>query len=83
MADDQTIRVATTLNHFNEVTKTFVEGVKPMETVRLGGAGNKICNLALGNVDTYMFPQYGLKYWDLCAPESIVKGLGGVSYNLK
>ena len=53
-----------------------------METVRLGGAGNKCCNLALGNVDTYMHPSPGLKYWDLCAPESLIKAMGGISYNL-
>ena len=56
VSEDEILRVATTLNHFNELTKTFVEGVKPMETVRLGGAGNKICNIAMGNADTYMYP---------------------------
>ena len=37
----------------------------------------------MGHVDTYMFPQLGLKYWDLCGPESLVKAMGGVSYNIR
>ena len=49
----------------------------PMEIKRLGGAGNKCYNVAVGNVDSYVYPQYGLKYWDLCAPEMIAKAMGG------
>jgi 3'-phosphoadenosine 5'-phosphosulfate (PAPS) 3'-phosphatase len=44
--------------------------------VRLGGAGNKCNNLVIGTVDSYISPS-GLNYWDICAPESLVKGMGG------
>lgn len=47
----------------------------------MGGAGNKCNNLALGNVDTYIHPSSGLMNWDLCGPESIVKGMGGYTTN--
>ena len=80
--EGHTIRVAASLSHFSDTIKKIIEAADPVETVRLGGAGNKCCNLALGNVDTYMHPSPGLKYWDLCAPESLIKAMGGISYNL-
>lgn len=53
-----------------------------MEIVRLGGAGNKCAHVAIGTVDSYIHANAGLKYWDLCAPEAIIKGMGGLSTNL-
>ena len=50
--------------------------------MRIGGAGNKCYNVAIGQVDSYIYPSYGLKYWDLCASESIIKGMGGKCTNL-
>ena len=79
---DHRIKVAASLSHFSATIKEVIETIEPMETVRLGGAGNKCCNIALGNVDTYMHPSPGLKYWDLCANESLIKAMGGISYNL-
>lgn len=55
----------------------------PVEIKRIGGAGNKCANVATGNVDSYIFPQFGLKYWDLCAPEVLIKAMGGYSTNVK
>lgn len=79
---DHRIRVATTINHFTPTIKEILDTVSPVEIVRLGGAGNKCNHLALGTVDAYIYPSAGLKYWDLCAPESIIKGMGGYSTNL-
>ena len=60
----------------------IIETISPVEIVRLGGAGNKCNNLAIGTVDSYIHPSPGLHYWDLCAPESLIKGMGGYSTNL-
>ena len=60
----------------------IINTIAPVEIVRLGGAGNKCNNLAIGTVDCYLHPSPGLKYWDLCAPEALVKGMGGYSTNL-
>ena len=62
--------------------QTILETLSPVEIVRLGGAGNKCNNLSVGTVDAYIHPSPGLKYWDLCAPESIVKGMGGYATDL-
>lgn len=60
----------------------IIQTISPVEIVRLGGAGNKCNNLAIGTVDSYIHPSPGLRSWDLCAPESIIKAMGGYSTNL-
>ena len=55
-----------------------IEKLAPVEICRLGGAGNKVNRIALGEVDTYVQPRGGLKFWDLCAPECIVRAMGGL-----
>ena len=81
-AEDHQIRVAASLSHFSETIKEVLGALDPVEIKRIGGAGNKVCNLALANVDCYIHPSPGLMHWDLCAPESLVKGMGGVATNL-
>ena len=56
--------------------KTIIEKISNVEIVRLGGAGNKCNNLAIGTVDCYLHPSPGLHFWDLCAPEALMKGMG-------
>lgn len=57
--------------------QNIIETIEPVEIKRIGGAGNKCCNVARGNVDSYLHPSPGLKYWDLCAPETLIKAMGG------
>ena len=79
---DHSIRVAASLSHFSETIKEVIETLQPVEIVRLGGAGNKCCHLAQSTVDAYIHPSPGLMHWDLCAPESLVKAMGGWATNL-
>ena len=81
-AEDHEVRVAASLTHFSDTMKEIIETIKPVEIVRLGGAGNKCCHLSLGTVDSYLHPSPGLKYWDLCAPESLIKAMGGYATDL-
>lgn len=62
--------------------KMIIEKVDPVEMVRLGGAGNKVNRIALGEVDCYISPTIHLKFWDLCAPEAILRGMGGIASKL-
>jgi len=39
--------------------------------------------VAVGNADAYLHPSVGLKYWDLCAPETLIKAMGGYATNVK
>ena len=59
-----------------------IQTIDPVEIKRIGGAGNKCCNVAIGNVDAYMHPSPGMKYWDLCAPETLIKAMGGYATNV-
>ena len=79
---DHQIKVACSLSHFSDTIKEVLEVLDPVDIKRIGGAGNKVCNLALANVDCYIHPSPGLMHWDLCAPESLVKGMGGFATNL-
>jgi 3'-phosphoadenosine 5'-phosphosulfate (PAPS) 3'-phosphatase len=81
-AEEHQIRVAASLSHFNERMQSIIETIKPVDIVRLGGAGNKCFHVSLNTVDCYMHPSPGLKYWDLCANESLIKGMGGFATDL-
>jgi 3'-phosphoadenosine 5'-phosphosulfate (PAPS) 3'-phosphatase len=63
--------------------KEIIETIHPVEIKRIGGAGNKCASLALGKVDSYIHPSPGLKYWDLCASEILIKAMGGYATNVK
>lgn len=58
--------------------QNIVDQLKPYECCRLGGAGNKVNRIALGEVDAYVQPHGGLSQWDLCAPETIIRAMGGI-----
>ena len=76
-ADDYKFIVGTSISHFSQDMKNIIETISPVEIKRLGGAGNKCASVALGNTDSYVYPSKGCKYWDLCAPEILVKAMGG------
>ena len=81
LTSEHTIRVACSLNNFNEQMQTVINKLEPIQICRLGGAGNKVNRIALDEVDTYCQPAPGLKFWDLCAPECIVRAMGGLCTN--
>ena len=56
----------------------FIEGVAPFKLSKLGGAGNKVNRVALGECDCYIQPRLGLGFWDMCAPEVIIRAMGGI-----
>jgi len=81
-ASDHIVKVGASLTHFSGSLKEIIERVAPVDIVRMGGAGNKCLAIAVGKTESYMHPNPGLKYWDLCANESLIKGMGGYSTNL-
>lgn len=62
--------------------QNILNTLEPVEICSIVGAGNKCNNLAIGNFDCYINRSPGLCYWDLCAPESLVKRMGGYATNL-
>lgn len=60
----------------------FIEGLAPYDLNKLGGAGNKVNRVALNEVDCYIQPRSGLGFWDMCAPESVSRAMGGIMTDL-
>lgn len=81
--EDHKIVIACTISHFSQEIKSIVESIAPVEIKRIGGAGNKCLNVATLNADAYVHPTLGLKYWDLCASEVLIKAMGGLATNIK
>ena len=76
------MKVGASLSHFSGSLKEVLDKIAPLDIVRLGGAGNKCLAITVAQTDSYCHPNPGLKYWDLCANESLIKGMGGYSTNL-
>eukprot|EP00027_Filamoeba_sp_ATCC50430_P003523 CAMPEP_0168545324 /NCGR_PEP_ID=MMETSP0413-20121227/2900_1 /TAXON_ID=136452 /ORGANISM="Filamoeba nolandi, Strain NC-AS-23-1" /LENGTH=301 /DNA_ID=CAMNT_0008575419 /DNA_START=8 /DNA_END=913 /DNA_ORIENTATION=+ len=75
--NDGRVIIATTRTHGTPEVEKAIELIKPDEVMRVGGAGHKVVILLQGRADAYVFPTPGTKKWDTCAPEAIVKCLGG------
>ena len=58
-----------------------VESIQPVEEKKIGGAGNKCLKVLLGEVDFYIASS--LCYWDICAPEVLIKAMGGYCTDFK
>mmetsp|Transcript_48312 Transcript_48312/g.35490 ORF Transcript_48312/g.35490 Transcript_48312/m.35490 type:complete len:117 (+) Transcript_48312:740-1090(+) len=69
--------------HFSDEMQKIIDLLAPVELKRIGGAGNKVFNVAYGNVDTYLHPSVGLMYWDLCPTETLIKAMGGFATNFR
>jgi 3'(2'), 5'-bisphosphate nucleotidase len=81
-SEDHNVKVGASLTHFSGTLKEIIEKASPVDIIRLGGAGNKCLALAVARTEAYMHPNPGLKYWDLCSNESLIKAMGGYSTNL-
>jgi len=73
--DDVTLLV--TRSHYNESTERMIKAVKPSKALKVGGAGNKILEVIVGEGNCYIYPSKGLKLWDVCAGEALIKSLNG------
>jgi len=75
--NDGKLIVATTRSHSDKVVEEGLEKMKPDEVLRVGGAGYKAMLVLENRVDFYFFPTRGTKKWDTCAPEAIIRAVGG------
>lgn len=69
--------VTTTKSHGNKAVLEAVQAVNPDKIIRTGGAGYKVLQVIEGVADAYVFASPGCKKWDTCAPESVLRALGG------
>jgi len=69
--------ICTTRSHSNALVTKTLEALKPDEIIRVGGAGHKVLMLLEGKAHAYVFASAGCKKWDTCAPEGVLRALGG------
>eukprot|EP01118_Nematostelium_gracile_P010140 TRINITY_DN3468_c0_g1_i2.p1 TRINITY_DN3468_c0_g1~~TRINITY_DN3468_c0_g1_i2.p1 ORF type:complete len:340 (-),score=86.87 TRINITY_DN3468_c0_g1_i2:27-902(-) len=74
---DGRIVMATTKTHSSPQVEEGIRTINPNEVMRVGGAGYKALLVLEGKADIYLFASPGTKKWDTCAPEAIIKQLGG------
>jgi len=56
----------------------YFKKINPDEIIQAGGAGNKVLLVVEGQNDCYFYPRAGMKKWDICAGEAILRSIGGI-----
>jgi len=69
--------ITTTRSHSDKLVNDAIQSVQPDEVLRVGGAGHKVMIVIEGRAHAYVFASKGCKKWDTCAPEAVLKALGG------
>lgn len=69
--------ICTTRSHSDALVNKALEALSPDDIIRVGGAGHKVLMLLEGKAHAYVFASPGCKKWDTCAPEGILRALGG------
>ena len=55
-----------------------IEKLQPTVNIRLGGAGNKALFLLDENADILLHMTKGIKFWDMCAAEALMRARFGI-----
>lgn len=77
--DDYTLKLTSSWRYdAASIKETFA----PVDVLSIGGAGNKCSRIVSGECDTFFTPLRGMSNWDLCGPESLVKGMGGLATDI-
>lgn len=70
-------RIVTTRSHMTGIIKRDLTSIPNSQLLQFGGAGYKVLSVIDGLADCYIYPRDGTKRWDTCAPEAILRSLGG------
>eukprot|EP00743_Colponemidia_sp_Colp-15_P010277 GILK01011302.1.p1 GENE.GILK01011302.1~~GILK01011302.1.p1 ORF type:complete len:298 (+),score=19.76 GILK01011302.1:61-954(+) len=69
--------VVTTSSHPTPRLEKALNLLRPDEVVRIGGAGHKALFVLEGHADSYLFPSFGTKKWDVAAADALFRAVGG------
>jgi len=75
--------IATSRSHSSAAIKATVAALKPTEVIGVGGAGHKAMLVMEGRAHVYLHPSPGCKKWDTCAPEAVLRAMGGVLTDIR
>lgn len=71
------IKIVTTRSHMTGLIQKSLQSIPNSKMIHAGGAGYKVISVIDGEADCYIYPRNGTKRWDTCAPEAIIRSLGG------
>jgi 3'(2'), 5'-bisphosphate nucleotidase len=71
------MRLVASRSHRNPLVDTICQRIGVTRERPSGSVGLKIGLLATAECDLYLHPSPGLKEWDTCAPEAILRAAGG------
>ncbi|XXQ30336.1 3'(2'),5'-bisphosphate nucleotidase 1 [Plasmodiophora brassicae] len=71
--------VVTSSSHFDASLAAYFANLNPQPAriVQAGGCGHKAVLVIDGLADAYLYPRPGTKKWDSCAPDAILRAVGG------
>ena len=76
------VLVTRSLRGMSERQEKHFHNLMPIKQKPIGGAGNKVYRIITGEVQGYVEPRTLLSFWDLCAPEVLLRAVGGCIYTI-
>jgi 3'(2'), 5'-bisphosphate nucleotidase len=73
------LRAITTGSRSTKEIDAAISRLEPASLLRVGGAGYKYWLLLTGDADVYVYPRPGMKLWDVCPGDAMLRMLGGRS----
>ena len=77
-SDPTQMRLVVSRSHRNPIVDDIKRGLGIQQERISGSVGLKCGLIARAEADLYLHPSPGVKEWDTCAPEAILRGAGGV-----
>jgi len=77
ISQPQQMRLVISRSHRNPIVDNIKEALGISQERKSGSVGLKCGLIARAESDLYLHPSPGLKEWDTCAPEAILRGAGG------
>ena len=75
--DPDRLYIITSKSHWSEAIQEALQAFPEAKVTKAGGSGYKVMQVIEGNHDVYIYPRLGTKKWDSCAPEAILRSVGG------
>ena len=71
-------RIVSSRSHPTKINQMVLDRLAPAEIIPLGSAGLKVAAVCDGDADIYLAPEFAGCRWDSCAPEALLRSLGGL-----
>ncbi len=76
-------RIVSSRSHRTTLNQKILDRLNPGEIVPIGSTGLKVASVSDGSADIYLAPEFAGCRWDSCAPEALVRSVGGVFTDIR